>query len=289
MQAVLLVHVTHRLSCADQIPPGPTKQVLGPGEAGGRPSGVLEASVWPASVHGGDQQRLWPRPHQGWGPQAGYPGPAGAGREVHSAWAERWSVLECLDLFISSSKNLDEVELAVQICETLPEGGNWDYNENERRMEFTLRYEEEGKIGAQILCVEIRGLGGVLGLTNCDDEDMKQKWTWEEYKPYWAWNKSMNMGVLKPKNEVLDRPCLKIFCWVEIVYRPILCPSPHGMELHIFRPLLWKLQVQSDQLLKVLTTDLKIKVEGILSWGNTLCDRHWNFSVWTIGSWKISI
>ena len=85
-----------------------------------------------------------------------------------------------------SFKYLDRVELAVQICESVPEGGSWDYNDNERRMEFTLRYEEEEKIVEQILCVEIRGLGGVIGLTDCDNEDMKQKWTWEEYKPYWA-------------------------------------------------------------------------------------------------------
>ena len=54
-------------------------------------------------------------------------------------------------------------------------------------MEFTLTYEEEeGKIGEQVLCAEIRGLGGTIGLTICDQDDEKQKWKWEEYKPYWA-------------------------------------------------------------------------------------------------------
>ena len=58
MQAFLLVHVKNRLVGADQVPPGPTQQVLGAGEAGGGPPGVLEAPVWPASVPGGYQQRL---------------------------------------------------------------------------------------------------------------------------------------------------------------------------------------------------------------------------------------
>ena len=77
--------------------------------------------------------------------------------------------------------------MAVQVCESVREGGSWHYNEKERRMEFTLTYEEEeGKIGEQVLCAEIRGLGGTIGLTICDQDDEKQKWTWEEYKPYWA-------------------------------------------------------------------------------------------------------
>ena len=78
--------------------------------------------------------------------------------------------------------------MAVQFCETVSEGNSWDYNEDGKRMEFTLTYEDEenGSIEEQVLCVELRGLGGVLGLTQCDEQDMKQKWTWEEYTPYWA-------------------------------------------------------------------------------------------------------
>ena len=76
--------------------------------------------------------------------------------------------------------------MAVQVCESVHERGSWDYNEKESKMEFTLTYEEEGKIGEQVLCAEIRGLGGAIRLTNCDEDDEKQKWIWEEYIPYWA-------------------------------------------------------------------------------------------------------
>ena len=80
----------------------------------------------------------------------------------------------------------DGVELAVTMCEGVLEGGSWHYHKEERSMEFTLRYQEGEEMDEQVLCVEIRGLSGVLGLTHCDGRDNKQKRTWEEYTPYWA-------------------------------------------------------------------------------------------------------
>ena len=40
--------------------------------------------------------------------------------------------------------------------------------------------------------------------------------------------------------------------------------------------------------LRGIKMDLQIKVGWVLkNSGNSLCDRHWNFPIWTIGSWEI--
>ena len=82
----------------------------------------------------------------------------------------------------------DSVELEVAVCEGV--AGGWSYDEGSLAMVFTVQYQEgEGEREEwrqQRLCVQLQGLGGVLALTHCDPQDPRQRWRWEEYRPYWA-------------------------------------------------------------------------------------------------------
>ena len=83
----------------------------------------------------------------------------------------------------------DRVELEVAVCEGV--AGGWSYDERGLAMVFTVQYHEEGEgereeWRQQRLCVQMQGLGGVLALVHCDPQDPRQRWRWEEYRPYWA-------------------------------------------------------------------------------------------------------
>ena len=80
----------------------------------------------------------------------------------------------------------DRVELEVAVCEGV--AGGWSYDERGLAMVFTVQYQEGEGEGwrQQRLCVQMQGLGGVLALVHCDPQDPRQRWRWEEYRPYWA-------------------------------------------------------------------------------------------------------
>ena len=89
--------------------------------------------------------------------------------------------------FVYSCFNLgqDEINLCVAVCQGV-EGG-WLYEHEDQKMVYNANYQdEEGNNQEMKFCVEMRGLGGALILSQCDKDEKKQKWIWEEYKPYWA-------------------------------------------------------------------------------------------------------
>ena len=79
----------------------------------------------------------------------------------------------------------NEINLEVAVCQGV-EGG-WSYENKEQNMIYIAKYkDEEGNNQEMKFCVEMRGLGSALILSQCEKEEKKQKWIWEEYKPYWA-------------------------------------------------------------------------------------------------------
>ena len=79
----------------------------------------------------------------------------------------------------------EELHLEVTVCNGVD--GGWLYQEDNYQMKYIVKYQdEEGNNKEMTFCVEMRGLGGALVLTQCNNEEKKQKWIWDEYKPYWA-------------------------------------------------------------------------------------------------------
>ena len=84
--------------------------------------------------------------------------------------------------------------LQVVVCEGV--NGNWRYDENNGLMKFTVKYpDENGSEVTSDYCVEMRGLGGVLILNFCNNED-RQRWK-RDFRYFFIWIKSKPMMLVK--------------------------------------------------------------------------------------------